>query len=81
MRDSSCERDVCRPSAQRQHVAAWRFDPAAARQAAQLRGETVDQVLDLDVAERLEELRVAMTSVQILCAFLWSSALTQKFKN
>jgi hypothetical protein len=60
---------------------AWRFDPAAAIQAAELRGETVDQVLDRNVAELLQELRVAFTGVQILFAFLLGLAFTQRFSH
>jgi hypothetical protein len=47
--------------------------------AAKSRGETVDQVLDRNVAELLQELRVAFTGVQILFAFLLSLAFTQRF--
>ena len=57
----------------------WRFDPAAAEQAAELRGETLDQVLDRNVAELLQELRVAFTGVQVLFAFLLGLAFTQRF--
>ena len=65
------------PSARRRR----RFDPAAAGQAAQSRGETVDQVLDRNVAELLQELRVACTGVQILFACLLSLAFTQRFEE
>jgi hypothetical protein len=58
-----------------------RFDPAAAVRAAESRGETLDQVLDRNVAELLQELRVAFTGVQILFAFLLSLAFTQRFQN
>ena len=60
---------------------AGRFDPTAAVRAAELRGETLDQVLDRNVAELLQELRVAFTGVQILFAFLLSLAFTQKFSD
>jgi hypothetical protein len=43
------------------------------------RGETVDQVLDRNLAELLQELRVAITGVQILFAFLLGLAFTARF--
>ncbi|WP_244524425.1 DUF6328 family protein [Trujillonella endophytica] len=46
---------------------------------AELRGETVDQVLDRNLAELLQELRVAFTGVQIMFAFLLGLAFTQRF--
>src|SRR5688572_27389252 len=55
------------------------FDPSRALQTAESRGETVDQVLDRNVAELLQELRVAFTGVQILFAFLLGMAFTQRF--
>jgi hypothetical protein len=55
------------------------FDTSAALQTAESRGETVDQVLDRNVAELLQELRVAFTGVQILFAFLLGMAFTQRF--
>jgi hypothetical protein len=60
---------------------AGRFDPSAAVRAAEARGETLDQVLDRNVAELLQELRVAFTGVQILFAFLLSLAFTQRFQR
>src|SRR4051795_7060758 len=60
---------------------AWKFDPAAAMRAAELRGETLDQVLDRNVNELLQELRVAFTGVQLLFAFLLTLAFTQRFKE
>jgi hypothetical protein len=60
---------------------AGRFDPTAAVRAAESRGETLDQVLDRNVAELLQELRVAFTGVQILFAFLLSLAFTQRFAD
>ena len=57
------------------------FDPTAAVRAAESRGETIDQVLDRNVAELLQELRVAFTGVQILFAFLLSLAFTQRFES
>jgi hypothetical protein len=56
-----------------------RFDPAAVSRSAESRGETMDQVLDRNVGELLQELRVAFTGVQILFAFLLSLAFTQRF--
>jgi ABC-type Fe3+ transport system permease subunit len=58
-----------------------RFDTTRALQTAQSRGETLDQVLDRNVAELLQELRVAFTGVQILFAFLLSLAFTQRFED
>jgi hypothetical protein len=58
-----------------------RLDPTAAIRTAEERGETVDQVLDRNVAELLQELRVAFTGVQILFAFLLSLAFTQRFQR
>ena len=49
--------------------------------AAEVRGETVDQVLDRNLNELLQELRVAFTGVQILFAFLLSLAFTQRFQE
>ncbi|CAA9213478.1 MAG: hypothetical protein AVDCRST_MAG57-202 [uncultured Blastococcus sp.] len=58
-----------------------RFAATAAVISAESRGETVDQVLDRNVAELLQELRVAFTGVQILFAFLLSLAFTQRFQE
>jgi hypothetical protein len=58
---------------------AGRFTTAAAVRAAESRGETLDQLLDRNVAELLQELRVAFTGVQILFAFLLGLAFTQRF--
>jgi hypothetical protein len=55
------------------------FDVAAAVRTAESRDETLDQVLDRNVAELLQELRVAFTGVQILFAFLLGLAFTQRF--
>jgi hypothetical protein len=57
------------------------FDTSATVRSAQSRGETVDQVLDRNVAELLQELRVAFTGVQVLFAFLLSLAFTQRFQE
>src|SRR5215212_7411155 len=57
------------------------FDVAAALRTAESRGETVDQVLDRNLNELLQELRVAFTGVQILFAFLLSLAFTQRFQE
>jgi hypothetical protein len=58
-----------------------RFDQTRALKTAESRGETLDQVLDRNVAELLQELRVAFTGVQILFAFLLSLAFTQRFQE
>lgn len=42
---------------------AGRSDPSRAQATAESRGETLDQVLDRNVAELLQELRVAFTGV------------------
>jgi Family of unknown function (DUF6328) len=57
------------------------FDATPAVVSAESRGETVDQVLDRNVAELLQELRVAFTGVQILFAFLLTLAFTQRFQE
>jgi hypothetical protein len=67
------------PSESREPVTARLLDATAAVRTAESRGETVDQVLDRNVAELLQELRVAFTGVQILFAFLLSLAFTQRF--
>src|SRR5215213_1378558 len=56
-----------------------RFDHTQAARTAETRGETLDQLLDRNLAELLQELRVAFTGVQILFAFLLSLAFTQRF--
>ena len=56
-----------------------RFDITRAVRTAESRGETLDQVLDRNLAELLQELRVAFTGVQILFGFLLSLAFTQRF--
>src|SRR6185437_5903436 len=56
------------------------MDPRrAAEHAARLRGETVEQVIDRNVAELLQELRVVLTGVQILFAFLLTLPFTSRF--
>jgi hypothetical protein len=62
-------------------VASGPFDPSAAERVARSRGETLDQVLDRNLAELLQELRVAFTGVQILFGFLLSLAFTQRFRD
>ena len=57
------------------------FDPSPAVLNAEHRGETVDQVLDRNVNELLQELRVAFTGVQLLFGFLLSLAFTQRFED
>jgi Family of unknown function (DUF6328) len=58
-----------------------RFDPSSAIRAAESRGESLDALLDRNVAELLQELRVAFTGVQILFAFLLGLAFTQRFAS
>ena len=58
-----------------------RFDPAAAERNARLRGEPLTQLLDRNLGELLQELRVAITGVQILFAFLLGLAFTQRFSR
>jgi hypothetical protein len=58
---------------------ARRFDPTAALRSAEARGETIHELLDRNLAELLQELRVAITGVQILFAFLLGLAFTQRF--
>jgi O-antigen/teichoic acid export membrane protein len=58
-----------------------RFDESAARRSAEARGETLDQLLDRNLAELLQELRVAITGVQVLFAFLLGLAFTQRFAD
>src|SRR3954454_23696555 len=56
-----------------------RFDAKAAALTARARGESVHQVLDRNLGELLQELRVAFTGVQVLFAFLLGLAFTQRF--
>jgi hypothetical protein len=60
---------------------AARFDPEAALRSARARGETLDQLLDRNLGELLQELRVAITGVQILFAFLLGLAFTSRFSS
>jgi Family of unknown function (DUF6328) len=55
------------------------FDLSAAELSARARGETLDQLLDRNLGELLQELRVAITGVQILFAFLLGLAFTARF--
>ncbi len=55
--------------------------PDSAVRSAEARGETVDQLLDRNLAELLQELRVAITGVQVLFAFLLGLAFTQRFAD
>ncbi len=57
------------------------LDVTRAMRAAESRGETIDQVLDRNVVELLQELRVAFTGVQILFAFLLGLAFTSRFED
>jgi len=52
----------------------WGLERTAA-----VRGETREQVLDRNVAELLQELRVVLTGVQILFAFLLTLPFTARF--
>ncbi len=58
-----------------------RFDASAARRSAEARGESLDQLLDRNLSELLQELRVAITGVQVLFAFLLGLAFTQRFAD
>lgn len=58
-----------------------RFAAAPTRRAAESRGETVEQLLDRNLAELMQELRVAFTGVQIQFAFLLTLAFTQRFTD
>ena len=58
-----------------------RFDASRALATAESRGETLDQVLDRNLSELLQELRVAFTGVGILFGFLLSLAFTQRFQE
>ena len=58
-----------------------RPDTAAALRSAEARGESLDQLLDRNLAELLQELRVAITGVQVLFAFLLGLAFTQRFED
>lgn len=57
------------------------FDHSAALANARARGETLDQILDRNLGELLQELRVAITGVQILFAFLLGLAFTARFAD
>jgi O-antigen/teichoic acid export membrane protein len=65
----------------RSETAGGRFDEADARRSARARGETLDQILDRNLQDLLQELRVAITGVQILFAFLLGLAFTQRFSD
>ena len=56
-----------------------RRDPGLVQSNAEHRGETTHQVLDRNVGELLQELRVAITGVQVLFAFLLTLAFTDRF--
>ncbi len=55
--------------------------PTDAQASAQARGETRDQVLDRNVNEVLQEVRVVLTGVQVLFAFLLGLAFTARFQD
>ena len=63
------------------HTGVGRYDAAAALLTARSRGESVQQVLDRNLGELLQELRVAITGVQVLFAFLLGLAFTQRFRE
>jgi hypothetical protein len=74
----------CTSGKDRRHVARGahggrRFDHSSAQRAADSRGKTLEQLLDRNLAELLQELRVAFTGVQILFALLLGMAFTQRF--
>jgi hypothetical protein len=69
------------PSEPGEPVAGGLFDATPTVRSAESRGETVDQVLDRNLNELLQELRVAFTGVQILFAFLLTLAFTQRFQE
>jgi hypothetical protein len=50
-------------------------------QTALLRGQTPEEVIDRNLAELLQEIRVAITGVQILFAFLLTLAFTSRFEE
>ena len=55
------------------------LDREAALASARARGESLDGLLDRNLGELLQELRVAITGVQILFAFLLGLAFTARF--
>src|SRR3954464_15079291 len=57
------------------------FDHSPVLRSARSRGESLDQVLDRNLGELLQELRVAITGVQILFAFLLGLAFTSRFTS
>src|SRR5215210_8692142 len=77
----TCMKASLRSQPPRPTASSGLFDPSGALQTAAPRGETVEQVLDRNVAELMQELRVAFTGVQILFAFLLSLAFTQRFQE
>lgn len=52
-----------------------------AERSALARGETLDQVLDRNVNEVLQEIRVAITAVQVLFAFLLTLPFQSRFAD
>jgi uncharacterized protein DUF6328 len=60
---------------------AARFDSEAALRSARSRGESLDQLHDRNLNELLQEMRVAITGVQILFAFLLGIAFTARFPS
>ncbi|MQA32917.1 hypothetical protein GCU49_04950 [Modestobacter roseus] len=54
---------------------------ADAQRTAQARGETPDEVLDRNVSEALQEIRVTITAVQVLFAFLLTLPFQSRFTD
>ena len=73
------------PAAAPREVPAVGYRPVMAQEqwglerTAEIRGETPEQVLDRNLAELLQELRVVLTGVQILFAFLLTVPFTARF--
>ena len=73
------------PAGTPREVGAAGYRPVMAEQewglerTATIRGETPEQVLDRNLAELLQELRVVLTGVQILFAFLLTVPFTARF--
>ena len=58
-----------------------RLDDELVQRTAERRGESPDQVLDRNLAELLQELRVAQTGTQFLLAFLLAVAFTDRYQR
>ena len=55
--------------------------PEDVQQTARARGESRDEVLDRNVSELLQEMRVAITGVQVLFAFLLTLPFQSRFED